>query len=147
MDTHHKIQLLVGLLTSVATIVAAVIAAVITANLQAEETATEVAGTKATETAQIIVEQKIEELAPRLQLFPPVDTYIPKKQQLGEWQACVLVTAGESHHHQACTCIIEPSSKSSKEWQLRVNLDPTVKGSCSCRAACFNGLTQQESSV
>lgn len=143
MKPEVKVQLFVGILTAVATIVAAVAAAMITASNTAETTAVEVATEKATSTAEQVAKEEIEKSAPSIKLFPPVYTRSPQTQRLGEWQACVLVAAGESHFNQACTCFIEPNPQDENEWQLRVNLDPSVDGQCNCRAACFNGLVDE----
>ena len=87
-----------------------------------------------------MAEEQVKELIPSLKLFPKIYTKNPETQQLGNWQACVLVESGTIHATQACTCLIEPSFQNPKEWQLRVNLDPDANGYCNCRAACFDGF-------
>ncbi len=95
-------------------------------------------------TASIVATRKIETIAPTVKLFPVINTKKPEIQQLGDWQACLLVVAGESHANQACTCLIERSPKE-EGWQLRVvNVDSSVDGICNCRAGCFNGLADSD---
>ncbi len=124
MRTETKVELLVAVLGAAATIAASIIGA----TWKAEGTATAVA------------RKEIATSLPNVKLFPRIHSKKPESQWLGKWQVCTLITAGESHYNQACTCTIEEVEAGT--WELRLHCDPTVDGWCSCRAACFSGLAE-----
>jgi len=125
MKTEIKVQLFIGVLMAMATIAAAIITATWTAG--------EVANEQATSIATAVAKQEIEEAAPSLKLFPSINTRSRTTQKLGDWQACVLVVAGESHAKQACTCLIEPNEENDSELLSKLFTLPVVLNGAAMR--------------
>ena len=90
-----------------------------------------------------LVEKQLEKVIPEVKLFPAKNTKRNIEQPLGDYQICTLVTAGETHHDQACRCILEDQDAAPEKfnWRLKVRLDESVNGVCNCQAACFNFRT------
>ncbi|WP_085905902.1 hypothetical protein [Kiloniella majae] len=95
--------------------------------------------------AGITAADKVEELTnPTVKVFPVQTTNSVMSQFLGEHQVCALLTVGTQKSSQACLCQINKPDVTSKEWQLYIAPDPEVEGTCTCQAACFNGLTESQ---
>ena len=141
-------DIIVAVVTAALTIVGSVTIAFVTdlwIPLLKTQAAQKIIEEQASKAADKKIKAELKKVKTTYMLFEPIATKSLKKQSLGDWQICTLVTAGESHYDQACQCIIENiGKKDAVDWQLRVNLDPSVDGICNCRAACFNFYLPEE---